>query len=150
MAESGLTLFLVLQRSQQEECEAGNVVPLEFCPNRRGNYIGLREEIDDAVDRAVRWGSVTAQTHVLLKIHFTEIGFAHFVSASLGQEHNFSTTLHKQVYYEDTTRDWKVWYFLDNLPLTLHEKNTNILLITHNWMDIPESLLRKFRLTAQR
>ena len=148
MAASGLTLYLVLENSSRVECEEENVLPVAYCPHRCRNYIGLREEIDDVVERAVLLGSVTAQTHVLLQIHFTELGFAHFASASLGQEHNFSTILHKRVYDKDTTRDWKVWYFLDNLPLSLHESKNHEALITHKWLEIPATSLRKFRRTS--
>ena len=79
-------------------------------------HIGLRERVQDALDRASYCDqSVSEKTHVLLRVEFTPRGLAHYGTASAGAERFFSPFLAKRV-YSDKSYDWKVWHFLDELP----------------------------------
>ena len=136
MVVVALSLCSAVQQMDRAACERQNGIPMRYLAGGR-DYIGLRERKPDAVERA-RMNSpgspVTAETHVLVKINFTQAGVAHFTTRSAGANHNYAPILFKKV-YSDPTYDWKVWHFLEDLPLHL-ETSAGEPLVTSQWVDL--------------
>lgn len=91
--------------------------------------IGLRETIDDAVDRTNKIsGHCNKGTHGVLRITFTPYGLAHYSNKCAGPNYRFRTMLQK-VWY-NTDKDWKAWHFHGDLPLQAEDEHGNLLITT--------------------
>ena len=100
------------------------------------NYIGLRENPEDAVERASRLykgiEDIESQL-VLLHVRFSDDGLAHSTRKCSGKDHGFAPVLHKRVYpYE--SYDWKAWHFVEDLPLSLTSLS-GVTLISSDWQE---------------
>ena len=134
MAESRFTLYLVIEKSQQNVFESIGCIPI-FIVNPRGTYIGLQERRCDAVMRArgvATSGHVTPESHILLKIVFSAAGFKHYTTTSAGEHHHHAPLLHKRVYSKNEC-DWKAWHLLQDLPLR-REDSPGELYVSTEWL----------------
>ena len=136
MAEPRFTLFLVVQKGQRKYFDSIGIVPISIV-NPRGLHIGLRELRCEAVMRAryyAKSGDVTPESHILLKIQFSAVGFMHFTTTSAGRAHNYAPLLFKKVYSKNDC-DWKVWHLLQDLPMRW-EASPGQLYVSTGWLDI--------------
>jgi len=132
----GLTLWLAITKEVAAHCMSVGCVPLERAGNGR-SYIGLRERYFEALERA-QWNSSTeigSHSHVLLRVHLTPLGMAHYTTKDAGPGHRFTPILTKMVYTEGTY-DWKVWHFLAHLPLRAEATRTGDSLVQTEWYGI--------------
>jgi len=112
MALDGLTLFLAVPADDRDACCFQGGGPRRYVGGR--SYIGLREHEEDALQRAslVSYQPVIKGTHVLLRVHFTPLGLAHYNTATAGVEHSFATP-HKEALprrpnrLEGVARPWR-------------------------------------------
>ena len=135
MAEVALTVWTAVAKEDRATCVAMNKVPMRYA-NSGGNYIGLRERREDAVERARFYSTVpvTQETHILLKTKFSAAGVAHFMTQSSGAQHAYAPMLFKMV-YKESEYDWKVWHFQDDLPLE-SVTNAGLPLVTSEWEEL--------------
>ena len=97
-------------------------------------HIGLRERMEDAVDRAIKVeGRASKESHLILRVEFSALGFAHFGTTCQGASYQFLPALHKKSYQGAT--DWGVWHLLCDLPLSLNDVMGNPL-VSSDWMEI--------------
>jgi hypothetical protein len=97
-------------------------------------HIGLRERMEDAVDRAIKVeGRASKESHLILRVEFSALGFAHFGTTCQGASFQFLPALHKKSYQGAT--DWGVWHLLCDLPLSLSDVMGNPL-VSSDWMEI--------------
>jgi len=97
-------------------------------------HIGLRERMEDAVDRAIKVeGRASKESHLILRVEFSALGFAHFGTTCQGASFQFLPALHKKSYQGAT--DWGVWHLLCDLPLSLNDVMGNTL-VSSEWMEI--------------
>ena len=97
-------------------------------------HIGLRERMEDAVDRAIKVeGRASKESHLILRVEFSALGFAHFGTTCQGASYQFLPALHKKSYQGAT--DWGVWHLLCHLPLSLSDAMGNPL-VSSDWMEI--------------
>ena len=97
-------------------------------------HIGLRERMEDAVDRAIKVeGHISKESHLILRVEFSALGFAHFGTTCQGASFQFLPALHKKSYQGAT--DWGVWHLLCDLPLSLSDVMGNPL-VSSQWMEI--------------
>ena len=139
-AGTGLLMYVAVRRVDLPS--EGTELPLGY-PNPWKKYIGLRERPQDALDRAEKFEKergktgvpVNSQNFVVLRFHFTHAGVAHFTLKNAGDTYSFASVLSKKVYHYDNWHkkspcfDWKVWHFLEALPLQL-EVNGTVLICT--------------------
>ena len=127
-------MFLAVDRDDYHVCCSGGKVPLRYVGDCE--YIGLREDIGAALARAALCSpeTVTKATHLVVRVHFTPLGLAHYGIATAGAEHCFSPLLTKKLYPNDPT-DWRVWHFHGDLPLG-HVGPGGIAYLTTEWMQI--------------
>ena len=89
-------------------------------------HIGLRERMEDAVDRAIKVeGRASKESHLILRVEFSALGFAHFGTTCQGASLQFLPALYKKSYQGAT--DWGVWHLLCDLPLSLNDVMGNTL-----------------------
>ena len=97
-------------------------------------HIGLRERMEDAVDRAIKVeGRASKESHLILRVEFSALGFAHFGTTCQGSSLQFLPALYKKSYQGAT--DWGVWHLLCDLPLSLNDVMGNTL-VSSEWMEI--------------
>ena len=97
-------------------------------------HIGLRERMEDAVDRAIKVeGRASKESHLILRVEFSALGFAHFGTTCQGSSLQFLPALYKKSYQGAT--DWGVWHLLCDLPLSLNDVMGNPL-VSSDWMEI--------------
>ena len=101
-------------------------------------HIGLRERMEDAVDRAIKVeGRASKESHLILRVEFSALGFAHFGTTcpvpSSSFHSQFLPFLHKKSY--QGAIDWGVWHLLCDLPLSLNDVMGNTL-VSSEWMEI--------------
>jgi hypothetical protein len=97
-------------------------------------HIGLRERMEDAVDRAIKVeGRASKESHMILRVEFSALGFAHFGTTCQGSSLQFLPALYKKSYQGAT--DWGVWHLLCDLPLSLNDVMGNTL-VSSEWMEI--------------
>ena len=97
-------------------------------------HIGLRERMEDAVDRAIKVeGRASKESHLILRVEFSALGFAHFGTTCQGSSLQFLPALYKKSYQGAT--DWGVWHLLCDLPLSLKDVMGNTL-VSSEWMEI--------------
>ena len=94
-AQSGLTLYSIHETSELEIFQTLGCVPLPS-----SGYHGLRQDLDDAVERfkQVNDDSVKESAHFVLVIHLSALGVAHYTTQCSGTEHNFQSLLFKKTY----------------------------------------------------
>ena len=135
MEEPRFTLYWVVEKRYRRTFDTDGIIPMSIIYN-----IGLREDWYEAVIRAhyyAKGGEVTPESHFLLKIQFSAVGFMHYSTTSAGRDYGYSPVLYKQVYRIET-RDWKVWHFQQDLPM-LWEASPGVLLVSTKWIEIPMS-----------
>ena len=126
-----LQLYTFVQRSQVDDCISKNI--LEIPPHWW--HIGLRESPEEAVRRAGQAGEPVAKdTHVILKVIFSTLGVAHFVTTYEDKSYHFQPILSKYCKW-NAKHDKGAWHFIRNLPLTLNDDQGNIL-VTTEWIEI--------------
>ena len=137
MANIALVVYVVVEKVDQCGIQAGRKLLQRYVSPGR-SYIGLREHASDAIERATYWSAeaATSATHIGLKISFTAAGFAYFAMRSAGADHAYVPILNKQV-YRDTSRDWKVWHFLGDLPLDIVDDHGEAMLVSE-WVDLDD------------
>ena len=95
----------------------------------------MRESPEEAIRRAEQAGDPVAKhTHVILKVIFSTLGVAHFVTTCEDSSYNFQPILSKRCNWY-ATRDKGAWHFIRNLPLSLNDDQGNIL-VTTEWLEI--------------
>ena len=95
----------------------------------------MRESPEEAVVRAGQAGEPVAKdTHVILKVIFSTLGVAHFVTTYEDKSYHFQPILSKMC-NKYATRDKGAWHFIRNLPLSLSDDHGNAL-VTTEWLDI--------------
>ena len=145
MAEPRFTLYLVVEQRFRAAFERDGVIPMSIV-NPGGYYIGLRECPIEAFIRAKRLyvqGTMSRESHILLKIHFSPAAVLHYISKSAGPDYAFASVLHKRTYSGDKDVDWKVWYFLEDLPLH-GDDPLSLSVLTSEWYDLPETYFDLF------
>ena len=111
-----MTLFVAVNNSDFEACEAAGKLERRLLGDR--HYIGLRETVDAAMERAKRVffpADVNKDTYVILRLSLSAEAVARFTTAPAGVEHQFASMLHKRTYCDET--DWRVWHFCGDFPL---------------------------------
>ena len=131
---ASLTLFLAMPDEDCQMCNTLGKAPARLVG--RHGYIGLRERAQDALERASMVSSelMDKSNHVGLRIQFTTLGLAHYMTTCAGVQHAFAPVLTKKTYYNDET-DWKVWHLLGDLPLR-HVTPSGEPYLTTEWMHI--------------
>ena len=132
--------FLAVHKDDQLAVEKNGIVPRRLCAATNKEYIGLRENADDAVERAVMLMGKHSEIHkgniLLLRIQFSLKGFAQYAYPALGPDQAFSPMLHKILYPNDKGgRDYGAWAFHGDLPLQ-HQTPDGQVLIASEWMEI--------------
>ena len=132
MAAAPRTLVLYTMVSKacvQESVELNRLTKAE-----NSWHIGLRERMEDAVDRAIQVeGNISKESHLILRVEFSALGVAHFGTTCQGASYQFLPALHKKSYKGST--DWGVWHLLCDLPLSLSDAMGNPL-VSSDWMEI--------------
>ena len=97
-------------------------------------HIGLRQTAEVAVSRAFLFEDhISKDSHVMLRVTFTPLGVALFASTFTDGTNNFRPILSKKVVSDD--KDWGVWHFLQDLPLSLSTPDGEPL-ISSEWLEI--------------
>jgi len=119
-----LTLYLVLHKDDAEMAvRLGVVSPRHVSPGKPG-LIGLRQDPEEARVRYMKiFGEKNQANLVLFMFAFSSAGIARMTTQLTNAEHDFLPKLHK-VKYEHQTKDWGVWHFVGDLPLTAPEAMT--------------------------
>ena len=119
------TRYFIMHKRDQVASVADKAVPRLYS-TPWANYIGLRENLADAVERRQKiWGGevlepVTDATHVGLRVTITSHGVGELVLRRAAPEDSYSSTLYKKVFPSDKKVDWKQWHFVGDLPLEGH------------------------------
>ena len=100
-AGNGLVLFVAVHKDDIPVIQMRQVLHTRQVHGSRP-YIGLRERLEDAVQRAPGF---TKASHCILQVQFTTEGLAQFVTETSGADTSFAPRLSKS----DET-DWKVWH----------------------------------------
>jgi len=126
-----LVLFTLVAKDEVEECVRRNVLPIA----KDWWYIGFRQRVQDAVDRADQVGFVASkESHVILEVSFSPLGFAYYGTTCEGSSQSFTPVLHKVV-HKYVSEDKCIWHFHRELPLSLGDSSGNPLVSTR-WMEI--------------
>ena len=143
MENPALVLYTLVPRVDKDACvEQGSLLRKYVQGNRR--YIGLRERPQDAVERLRQNAAssdppISADTHCVLEIRMSTAGFAHYGLRCSGRPGAFAPVLQKMVYAGDTTQDWKVWHFLEDMPLAKDEPGDDATpLVRTRWHTLTE------------
>ena len=130
----GLHLFVAVHGEDCEACCRKGEVPRRYVGRR--SYVGLREIAEDALQRTMIGSHepVNKHTHVLLRVHFTPHGLAHYFTFTAGAEHSFSPMLAKKLFPGDP-RDWRVCHSHGDLPLQQSGPG-GIAYLSTEWMQI--------------
>ena len=135
MADAAIELFLAVHPDDYPRIVDTQFVPRRTYAATRKTYIGLRENRDDAVDRAMRLfdkGDPVEQGTVhLLRIQFSYKGFAQYATKVLGADEAFAPILYK-ITYQPGGRDWGAWAFHGDLPLQESAEDGQVL-IASEW-----------------
>ena len=107
MEEPRFTLYWVVEKRYRRTFDTDGIIPMSIIYN-----IGLREDWYEAVIRAhyyAKGGEVTPESHFLLRIQFSAVGFMHYSTTSAGRDYGYSPVLYKQV-YRIVTREMFSYY----------------------------------------
>ena len=139
MADARFTLYLVVEKRFQAPLEHDGILPMSIV-NPGCYYIGLRECPIEAFIRAKRFyvhGTMSRDSHILLKINFSPAAVLQYISKAAGSGHAFASVLHKRTYPRDKEVDWGVWYFLEDLPLRCDDPLCASV-VSSEWYELPE------------
>ena len=116
-----LILFTVVPKDQVKRCKENNIYALE----PEGYYIGLRQSMQGAVDRAIRGGEyITKGSHMMLRFEFSTLGVGYFTTQFDDASYHFTPVLYKKCgRWSDYDRG--VWHFSQDLPLSLKDDEGN-------------------------
>ena len=90
------------------------------------HYVGLRESKEQAFERAKLFNpEVLPEECVLIRLTFTPIGWMHCTTYMQGN----IPMLYKKNYYNNPL-DWETWHYNVAIPVQIHDKNTNEVLLT--------------------
>ena len=131
--EPGLDLYVAVFEDDRGIVDSTGVLKARQVSGSK-NYIGLRENPEDALERAkqVYKGVEDVESQlVVLRVTFSNAGLGHFTKKCAGQDHEFVSVLHKYVYLHDP-HDWKVLHFEDDFPLSL-QSSSGVTLISREW-----------------
>ena len=129
-APRSLVLYTMVSKACVEESAELNMLKIA----EDAWHIGLRQRMEDAVDRAIKVeGHISKESHLILRVEFSALGFAHFGTTCQGASYQFLPALHKKSYQGAT--DWGVWHLLCDLPLSLSDAMGNPL-VSSDWMEI--------------
>ena len=70
---------------------------------------------------------------MLLDFRFSDDGLAYFTRKRAGNDHACAPVLHRRAYPYDPY-DWKVWHFVEDLPLSLANA-PGVTLISSDWQE---------------
>ena len=137
-APASLVLYTMVSKACVDESVELNMLKMKMqCGEREAEdawHIGLRQRAEDAVDRAIKVeGRASKESHMILRVEFSALGFAHFGTTCQGSSLQFLPALYKKSYHGAT--DWGVWHLLCDLPLSLNDVMGNTL-VSSEWMEI--------------
>ena len=137
-APASLVLYTMVSKACVEESVELNMLKMNMqcgeCEAEDAWHIGLRQRMEDAVDRAIKVeGRASKESHLILRVEFSALGFAHFGTTCQGSSLQFLPALYKKSYHGPT--DWGVWHLLCDLPLSLNDVMGNTL-VSSQWMEI--------------
>ena len=137
-APRSLVLYTMVSKACVEESVELNMLKMNMqcgeCEAEDAWHIGLRQRMEDAVDRAIKVeGRASKESHLILRVEFSALGFAHFGTTCQGASLQFLPALYKKSYQGAT--DWGVWHLLCDLPLSLSDAMGNPL-VSSDWMEI--------------
>ena len=121
-----LTLYVAMHEEDAIHCMSHGSVPTRFVSPKK-NIIGFRESPEAAVERYryhCRRHTPMDQLSIL-RVTFSALGIAHYVTETCNAEAYFSSRLSKQTFKGDV--DWGVWHFVGDLSLRESE------LLSHEW-----------------
>ena len=126
-----LVLYTLVARDEVEECVRRNVLPIA----KGWWYIGFRQRVQDATDRAGQVGfEASKSSHVMLEVSFSPLGFAYYGVTCEGPSQSYTPVLHKVV-HKWVSDDKCIWHFHRDLPLSLGDSSGNPLVSTQ-WLEI--------------
>ena len=137
-APASLVLYTMVSKACVDESVELNMLKMKMqcgeCEAEHAWHIGLRQRAEDAVDRAIKVeGRASKESHMILRVEFSALGFAHFGTTCQGSSLQFLPALYKKSYHGAT--DWGVWHLLCDLPLSLNDVMGNTL-VSSEWMEI--------------
>ena len=143
MENPALVLYVLVPRIDKDACvEQGALLRKYVQGDRR--YIGLRERPQDALERLRQQAKstdrpISVDTHCVLEIRMSTAGFAHYGLRCSGRPGAFAPVLQKMVYAGDTSQDWKVWHFLEDIPLAQDKQGDDTTpLVRTRWHPLTE------------
>ena len=118
MDSINLVLYIIIDKIDMPSIQASGILPLRYVSAGK-DYIGLRENLQDALDRFKLCYSVEVNPieHIALKFTFTALGLAHYTLQFGGSSSGYASVLRKKFFYLPV-RDWKVWHFFGDLPVS--------------------------------
>ena len=133
-----LVVYTMVSKACVQESSDLNKLKMQMqcgeCEAEDAWHIGLRQRMEDAVDRAIKVeGRASKESHLILRVEFSALGFAHFGTTCQGSSLQFLPALYKKSYHGPT--DWGVWHLLCDLPLSLNDVMGNTL-VSSQWMEI--------------
>ena len=125
-----LVLYTLVAKSRVEQCIASNTLPLE----RWQWHIGFRQEVGESLARQCEFdGHVDKDSHMVLRVTFSPLGVAHFVTTVGDKANQFLPVLHKVRCGWPTDRGQ--WRFIQDLPLSLSTALGQDL-VSSEWLEI--------------
>ena len=139
-APAPLVLYTMVSKACVDESSDLNKLKMQMqcgeCEAEDAWHIGFRTLADDAVERAIQVegrANVSKESHMILRVEFSALGFAHFGTTCQGSSLQFLPALYKKSYHGPT--DWGVWHLLCDLPLSLNDEQGNTL-VSSEYMEI--------------
>ena len=139
-APRSLVLYTMVSKACVDESAELNKLKMQMqcgeCEAEDAWHIGFRTRAADAVDRAIKVegrARVSKESHMILRVEFSALGFAHFGTTCQGSSLQFLPALYKKSYHGPT--DWGVWHLLCDLPLSLKDVMGNTL-VSSQWFEI--------------
>ena len=124
-----LTLYKVISMAEEKRPPFPDGLLLLHGTGADQWWIGLRQHVDDAVQRAQHLErGVSRKTHLVLEITFTSLGIAYYCTQCTGAAYGFAPILEKKIFKDGT--DWGVWHFHGNLPLHAITQYGEVLVFT--------------------
>ena len=143
MEQPALVLYVLVPLMDKDACVEQGALKRKYVQGER-RYIGLRERPQDALERQRQQPSSTGRpisgdTHCVLEIRLSTAGFAHYGLRTSGRPGAFAPVLQKKVYPGDTSQDWKVWHFLEDIPLAQDKQGDDTIpLVRTGWHTLRE------------
>ena len=100
----------------RRSCSEATRLPTTRYTSPKKSTIGLREKMEDAVERySLAFGPTPKEQLAVLRVVFTPLGIAHFTTQNCGAEHDWQCRLSKR-FWRDIV-DYGIWHFIGALPL---------------------------------